>query len=121
MNLPDQRKSSTWLAFRKLRTWIFCSVLGLALAAGIWAQETSNRKLKSSVPPEYPELARKLGLKGTARVQLTIAANGSVTSIKELGGNPLFVDALSKAVKKWKYEPAATESVIEVKFEFGPQ
>lgn len=79
-----------------------------------------TRKLKSSVPPEYPELARRLNLRGTARVSVTVAPDGRVTSAKELGGNPVLLDALIRAVKKWKYEPAAKETVIEVKFEFAP-
>jgi TonB family protein len=78
------------------------------------------RKLKSSVPPEYPELARRLQLKGTARVSVTVAPDGRVTNAKELGGNPVLVEALLRAVKKWKYEPAAKESVVEVKFDFAP-
>jgi TonB family protein len=82
--------------------------------------QEATRKLKSSVPPEYPELARRLQLKGTARVSVTVAPDGRVTNAKELGGNPLLVDALLRAVKKWKYEPAAKESVIEVKFDFAP-
>ena len=118
MNVPWKQKSSTRLAF-KIGTWLACGVLGVALAAGTWAQEAGGRKLKTSVPPEYPELARKLGLKGMARVRITIAANGSVTAVSELGGNPILVDALTKAVKKWKYEPAANESIIEVTFEFA--
>lgn len=82
--------------------------------------EEATRKLKSSVPPEYPELARRLNLKGTARVSVTVAPDGRVTSAKELGGNPVLVDALLRAVKKWKYEPATKETVVEVKFEFSP-
>ena len=80
----------------------------------------ATRKLKSSVPPEYPELARRLNLRGTARVSVTVAPDGRVTSAKELGGNPVLVDALLRAVKKWKYEPAAKETVFEVKFDFAP-
>jgi TonB family protein len=82
--------------------------------------QEATRKLKSTVPPEYPELARRLQLKGTARVSVTVAPDGRVTNAKELGGNPVLVDALIRAVKKWKYEPAAKESVIEVKFDFAP-
>jgi hypothetical protein len=37
-----------------------------------------------------------------------------------MGGNPILVDALMKAVKQWRYEPADRTSVIEVKFEFAP-
>lgn len=93
-----------------------CNV-SVAQAANEQAQ-TSSRKVKSNPPPEYPELARKMNITGTARVLLTVANDGSVTTVKELGGNPVLVAALVKAVKKWKYEAADRESEIEVKFEF---
>ena len=78
----------------------------------------SGRKLKSGPPPEYPALARKLNITGTARVQLTIAADGRVKDVKELGGNPLLVKALVDAFKKWRYEASTSESSAEVKFNF---
>jgi TonB family protein len=78
----------------------------------------SARKLKLSVPPEYPELARKMNIQGVARVLLTVTNDGRVVGVKELGGNPVLVAALVQAVKKWKYEAADRESDIEVRFEF---
>ena len=80
--------------------------------------QTNTRKIKVSVPPEYPELARKMNIQGVARVLLTVAADGRVTGVKELGGNPVLVAALVQAVRKWKYEAADRESEIEVRFEF---
>jgi TonB family protein len=80
--------------------------------------QTSTRKLKVSVPPEYPELARKMNIQGVARVLLTVASDGKVIGVKELGGNPVLVAALVQAVRKWKYEAAERESEIEVRFEF---
>lgn len=80
--------------------------------------QTNSRKLKLSVPPEYPELARKMNIQGVARVLLTVTTDGRVVGVKELGGNPVLVAALVQAVKKWKYEPADRESEIEVRFEF---
>ena len=80
--------------------------------------QASTRKLKLSPPPEYPDLARKMNIQGAARVLLTVTADGRVVGVKELGGNPVLVAALSQAVKKWKYEPADRESEIEVRFEF---
>ncbi len=71
-----------------------------------------------NTPPEYPELARKLNIQGTARVLVTVANDGKVAGVKDLGGNPILVDALTQAVKKWKYEPADHESAVEVRFEF---
>lgn len=80
--------------------------------------QSSGRKVKSSAPPEYPELARKLNIQGMARVLLTVTADGKVANVKDLGGNPILVAALVDAVKKWKYEPADRESAVEVRFEF---
>jgi TonB family protein len=104
----------------KVRTWLLCMMLGLTLVAGTMGQEVTNRKLRTSTPPEYPELARKFGLRGVARVRLTVAPDGSVTYVRELGGSPVFLESLTRAVKKWKYEPARAESYVEVKFEFVP-
>lgn len=80
--------------------------------------QSSSRKCKSNPPPEYPELARKMNISGTARVLVTIAPDGNVGTVKELGGNPVLVAALVKAVKKWKYESSEHESEVEVKYNF---
>lgn len=106
---------------RSSMTWVltFCALLiaGSTLPNPSLAQE-SDRKLKSGPPPEYPELANRLKIKGIARVQFSITKDGKVKDVKELGGNPLLLKALVEAVKKWKYEASNTESVTEVKFEF---
>jgi TonB family protein len=95
------------------------NTLATSLASSQTSQaQTNTRKLKYSVPPEYPELARKTNIQGMARVLLTVAADGKVVAVKELGGNPVLVAALVQAVRKWKYEPADHDSEIEVKFEF---
>ena len=80
--------------------------------------QTGTRKAKSNPPPEYPELARKMKIEGLARVLLTVNSEGSVVKVKELGGNPVLVEALAQAAHKWKYEPADHESDIEIRYEF---
>lgn len=80
--------------------------------------QSGTRKVKSGAPPEYPELARKMKIEGLARVLLTVSSDGSVVKVKELGGNPVLVDALAQAAHKWKYESADRESEIEVRYEF---
>lgn len=57
-------------------------------------------------------------MQGIVRLQATVSADGKVLSIKEKGGNPVLVDAAVKAVKKWKYEPSAKDSIEDVKLEF---
>jgi len=97
-------------------------LLGALLFAGAVSMPTlaqeSSRKLKSGPPPEYPELARKLNITGSCRVRITIAADGRVKDVKELGGNPVLLKSLVDAVKKWRYEPSTTESTAEVTFNF---
>src|SRR5262249_10359315 len=78
-------------------------------------------KIKTKLPPEYPELVRKSNIIGMALFQVTIAPDGDVRDVKELGGNPVLVEALVRAVKKWRYESTDRISSVEVKFDFSPQ
>jgi TonB family protein len=98
---------------------------GVMSSANIATQATStqqrtdeSRKLKSGEPPEYPALARRMRIFGVATVEATINPKGSVIQVTELGGNPVLVEALMRAVKKWTYEPSNKISTIQVRFEF---
>lgn len=115
------------------RATVTASVMGFILlgiflalqsnALPIQAQLELNeggRKIKTRVTPQYPELARKVRISGIVRVELTVTAEGTVKDVKELGGNPVLLEALVRAVKQWKYEPASKESVVEVKAAFSP-
>jgi TonB family protein len=79
-----------------------------------------SRKVKVSVQPTYPELAKKNKIQGATRLQVVIAPDGTIKDIKVLGGNPVLVQASVEAVKKWKYEPAPGETTSVLKFEFRP-
>lgn len=91
-----------------------------ALAIPLLAGAEEPRKLRRGQSPEYPAIAKKLNIRGTARIQVTIAPDGSVKQVKELGGNPVLLEALGTAVKKWKYEAANRTSTIEVSYTFTP-
>ena len=56
---------------------------------------------------------------GVVKVQVVVAANGSVESTKVVGGHPLLGTAATDAVKKWRFEAASEETtgVVEFKFE----
>jgi TonB family protein len=82
--------------------------------------QSSARKIKSHVNPEYPELARKNNISGIVRMELLVAADGKVKEVKVLGGNPVLVQAAVTAVMKWKYEPAAEDSTVVEKVVFNP-
>jgi len=78
------------------------------------------RRLERSSPPDYPELAGRMKLTGTAQVQALVKPDGTVKEVTIVGGHPLLADALAQAVKHWKYQPASKETVELVKFSFGP-
>lgn len=103
------------------------AVLSVGLLLGLvvlpWSRQVfaqDGRKTKFSIQPAYPELARKNNIQGTARLQVLVAADGSIKDIKVLGGSPVLVQAAVDAVKKWKYEAASSESTVVLKFDFKP-
>lgn len=91
-----------------------------AFAGAQNSDSESSRKVKNRVVPVYPELAKKLKLVATVKVQVTIAPSGNVTQAKALGGHPLLITPSVDAAKMWRYEaaPETTTSVIE--FHFAP-
>jgi len=85
-----------------------------------FSQEGPDRKVKTKVSPVYPDIARKMGLTGTVRLQVAISPNGSVKETKVIGGHPILVTAAVDAVKKWRFEPASAESTGTLEFKFDP-
>lgn len=105
---------------RFLAKTLLAALAGMVvLAPGALAQE-SARKVKSQVKPAYPELARQMHIAGKVKVEIVITPAGSVKSTKVLGGHPLLASAAEDAAKKWKFEPAATETTETLVFEFNP-
>lgn len=94
---------------------------GTAAATASNAPAERMRRLERSDPPKYPEIAGRMKLTGAAQVQALVEPDGTVKEVKILGGHPLLADALARAVKQWKYQPAPKESTEVVKFSFGPQ
>lgn len=98
---------------------VLAAILLLLMGTGL-AGDESGRKLKNRVSPQYPELARRVNAKGTVKIEVVIAPNGSIRSTKVIGGHPLLVNAAEDAVKKWRYEPASEETTTVVEFNFTP-
>ena len=90
----------------------------LGVVSGL-AQEI-DRKVRNRIAPTYPEIARRMGLAGTVKLQVVIAANGTVKETKVIGGHPILVNAAVDAVKKWRFEPGSAESSGTLEFKFEP-
>lgn len=94
-------------------------VLSLCSGSG-FADDTSERRVKIRISPTYPEIARRMGLRGVVRLQIVVAPNGNVKETKVIGGHPILVTAAEDAVKKWKFEPSSVESTGTVELSFDP-
>ena len=87
-------------------------------AAVASAQEA--RRVVSKRPPHYPELAKKMNLTGTVKLEVLVGPDGAVKHVSVLGGHPILVNATVDAVKEWKYESARAETVEQINVAFKP-
>lgn len=78
-----------------------------------------SRRLKFSTPAEYPEIAKRMNIRGVVQLEVLVARDGSVKDVRVIGGHPLLTEAVVKAVKGWLYEPGAKESRELVRVAFG--
>ena len=101
------------------------TVVGTFTLSPAGAQTAQNdeisRRAKNQVQPIYPELARKMKIAGTVKIQVTVAPNGSVKEARIVGGHPVLANAALDAAKKWRFEPAAAESSGVIEFKFEPR
>jgi len=87
----------------------------LLLSALVFAD---TRKPVANPEPEYPEIARRMKITGVVKMEIVIAEDGSIKSMKVLGGHPVLVEAVQKALKSWKYAPAGSETTMQLDFKF---
>jgi TonB family protein len=83
-------------------------------------QPAAQRKVLSKVIPVYPDLARHMGLGGAVRLEVVVAPDGTVKSLRAVGGSPLLLKAAQDVIPKWKWAPAAQESKELVELTFHP-
>ena len=80
-----------------------------------------SRRAKTKVQPLYPELARKMNLSGTVKIEVVVAANGTVKDARVVGGHPVLAGAALDAARKWRFESAPGESSGVIDFKFEPR
>jgi len=96
------------------------------VARNVGAQTAENndeivRRAKTKVQPAYPELARKMQISGTVKIEVTVSPNGTVKEARVVGGHPVLATAALDAAKKWRFEPAQSESSGIIDFKFEPR
>ena len=97
------------------------TVGGIAASAQQAENEELVRRAKTRVLPTRPELARKMNISGTVKIEVVVAPNGTVKDARIVGGHPVLASAALEAAKKWRFEPAPTESSGVIDFTFQPR
>jgi TonB family protein len=149
---PANKESSPAGAVHS-RGWIFLLVLA-AILVGIfwWRWDRGWQEIESAVPgaeraaeqpqlqvpadvmeklithrvdPEYPEAARQAKLEGVVILDVVVGRDGSVVSVRPMGGPEVFTKAAEDALRWWRFEPYRVDGkpiVVEttVAVEFNP-
>ena len=106
---------------RAKRQWVkVFAVMGLMLfAAGVGAAQ-EKRKLVNGPDPSYPEIAKVAKLSGVVKIEVIVGADGTIKETKVIGGHPVLVESVKEALKKWKYAPSGSDTVLNLEFSFHP-
>ncbi len=107
-------------SFFRLVLTAFLAGLFLLSHTAAFGQEAAEtvRKVKSQMNPSYPDLAKRMNVHGRVKLEITIAPDGHVKSVRTVGGHPLLATAAQAAVQQWKYEPGPKETTQIVEFNF---
>jgi protein TonB len=65
----------------------------------------SEKRVVSSVAPEYPAIAKAARIEGTVVIQAVLSKEGAVTQAEAVSGPQLLRGAALAAVTQWKYRP----------------
>ena len=100
---------------------IFAGTVGPVHVAAQTQSEEILRRAKTKVQPAYPELARKMNLSGTVKIEVVVSPNGTVKDARVVGGHPVLANAALDAARKWRFEPTSAESTGIIDFKFEPR
>jgi TonB family protein len=100
----------------------------LAIIAGVLALQPSlagaqqanemKRKVRDRITPNYPELARKINVRGKVKIEVIVGPDGRVKGARAVGGHPLLVNSAQDAAMQWKFESGPGETTQVIEFDF---
>jgi TonB family protein len=123
------RRPFRWLSGQRSRVAVCCLFLSGLVAllpstpvacAQTAENNLSTRKLIAQVDADYPPDLKRAYIGGVVRLDIVVNPHGSVDSVRIAGGNPILAECAVKAVKHWKYSPAASATNIRVNLHFDP-
>jgi len=121
---PRIATAENWNMKRWLPTVLLAALVGIfaMFTTMVFAQQeqSGTRKVISRSSPIYPDLARRMQMSGTVRVEVVVAPSGTVKSTKAMGGSPLLLKAATDAIAKWKWSSSPQESTELIELNFHP-
>ncbi len=97
------------------------ALVAMALSLGVAnLRAQDSRKVLSNPVPVYPDVAKRMRLTGTVKVQIVIGTDGRIKEKNFIGGHPVLVSAVEETLKNWKYAPASGETTTQLEFNFHP-
>jgi TonB family protein len=77
-----------------------------ASTQGVWLSPAhAETRLLRRTEPQYPPAALASHRAGNVVLEVQVAEDGSVSSIRTLSGDPLLAAAAAEAVRNWRYQP----------------
>lgn len=78
----------------------------IASPAAVWlAPEQAEDRLLSRIEPQYPAGALASRRAGSVVLEVNVAEDGKVSSVRTLIGDPMLGAAAAEAVRNWRYQP----------------
>jgi len=72
----------------------------------VWLAPTqAETRLLSRTEPQYPPQALAEHRAGNAVLEVQVAEDGSVSSVRTISGDPILAAAAAEAVRNWRYQP----------------
>jgi TonB family protein len=121
VELAEQQIMKTQKIALAARTTALAALVAASVGAmsPVRAQSSEEKRaVKHLVAPSMPELARKLNLSGTVRVEITIAPDGSVKRTRVVGGHPVLAVEAERAAQRSTFEPGPKETTEVIDFKF---
>jgi protein TonB len=82
------------------------STTRIAKSQSVWLSPAqAENHLISRTEPQYPAEALAAHRSGSVVLEVQVAEDGSVSSIRTISGDPLLAAAASDAVRNWRYRP----------------
>jgi TonB family protein len=117
--LNRARPAASVIALLQLAILLSASFFARPVYAADNQPASAARAIKQKVAPQYPEIARRMHISGSVKIEATVNPEGTVVSTKAIDGNRMLSSAAEDAVQKWKFVAGPETSTVEVEINFS--